>query len=288
MNHDLLSWRVFDGFELPVPRSVARAPSWTVFDGFERPARKVSWTLLEQFVHEGRAYAAHRCRAFPELLECWSSLLRDIDGDPCRATWSNFRPLRVDREEDWSDWLQHFIATSTTGRFAHELFGRAFSDAGSCARPHVIREDVTEDRRADVVIQWIGGAHTQVEVKVGDQSFSKTAETAAKLELKYPGTEWSHYILLPVEDVEHWDALDKPDSPAIHSITWDDVAIALRRSLRRREEPRSWLVWAHGFCGLVEQKLLGHPCAEDAVHSLSKMERRMHQISIMKRGLEDV
>jgi hypothetical protein len=147
---------------------------------------------------------------------------------------------------------------------------------------------VIEDRRADLVIMWTNTSRTHVELKVGDRNFEKTVETASKLEQKYPSPHWSHYILLPVEDVPHWDAIDHPESPRIHVLTWDDVAASLRRSLRREDETHQWRVWAHGFCGLVEQKLLGHPQAGDNVTSLSMLGRRMHQISIMKRGLDDV
>jgi hypothetical protein len=263
--------------------------TWEAFDGFDRPRRAASWAVLTEFVHRGQRFAAERCQAFPGLLQQWDGHLEDLDGDPSRADWTAFRPLRADREEHWSDWLQHFIATSMSGAFSHQIFGRnSFAAAGECAQPRVLREDTAEARRADLVIQWRGALHTHLEVKVGDQSFAKTIETAESLERKYPRNAWTHYILLPLEDVARWSATSGTEESGIHVITWDDVATALRRSLRRHDESRHWLTWSHGFCGLVEQKLLGHPRATDRAESLGRMERRMRQMSIMERGLKDV
>src|SRR5690606_34208801 len=105
----------------------------------------------------------------------------------CDTDWSHFRPLRVDREEDWSDWLQHFIATSEHGHFARFALPRCgFGEASAWARPEVTREDATESRRADLVVRWRNGQRCHVEVKVGDQHLSKTVDTALELESKYP------------------------------------------------------------------------------------------------------
>lgn len=283
------SWSVFDEFRPPEVVTRSTTPSWSIFDGFERPRRRISWELVSQFVEHGHRFAAERCRAFPSLLWEWDAVLDDLEGDPCRGDWSHFRPLRTDREEDWSDWLQHFISTSSAGTFCFELFREAaFPSRSSCARPAVLREDVIDDRRADLVIVWASGCRTHVEVKVGDQSFAKTAETAAKLERKYGGAGWSHYILLPSHDVERWTAIDHPPDPVVRVVTWDDVAVALRRSMRSREEGRRWRMWAHGFCGLIEQRLLGHPRADTDIGSMMRMARRVHQIAIMRRGLDHV
>jgi hypothetical protein len=283
------TWSIFDGFEPPARQTSAARPTWSIFDGFERPRQRVSWRSLDGLVSRAQRYVEERCRDFPALLRRWDEQLAELEGDPSRSDWTTFRPLRTDREEDWSDWLQHFIGTSRSGHFSRELFSRSgFTEDAQCALPHVIREDVTEDRRADLVIQWSNGQHSQLEVKVGDQAFSKTSETASRLEHKYPAAKWTHYILLPAEDLETWQKLPHAEAPLVHVFTWDDVAVALRRSLRRCAESRRWLTWAHGFCGLIEQKLLRHPPATQEEISFSMLERRAHQISIMKKGLEDV
>jgi hypothetical protein len=283
------TWSIFDGFEPPARRTSAARPTWSVFDGFERPRQRVSWRSLDELVSRAQRYVAERCRAFPALLRRWDEMLADFEGDPSRSDWTTFRPLRTDREEDWSDWLQHFIGTSRTGHFSQEIFSHSgFTDSAQYASPHVVREDVSEDRRADLVVQWSKDHHSQLEVKVGDQAFSKTSETASKLEHKYLAAKWTHYILLPIEDLESWQRLAHTEAPIVHAFTWDDVAVALRRSLRRQTESRRWLTWAHGFCGLIEQKLLGHPLATQEEVSFRMLERRAHQISIMAKGLEDV
>lgn len=281
------TWSIFDGFRPPRPQPVRRQASWTVFDGFECPRHVASWTLLDNFMRQGRRFVEERCRAFPELLERWSTLLHDLEGDPSLVDWSHFRPLRFGREEDWSDWLQHFLATSVSGIFAYQLFGaNRFAAAACCTQPGVRREDVVGDRRADLIIDWADRSHTHVEVKVGDRAFAKTAETASNLERKYPGT-WTHYLLLPVEDLKHWNAMDSTETPVIHTITWDDVVVALRRSLRCRTEAPRWRWWAHGFCGIIEHRIVGHPKAGDVGASLRDLAGRLRQISIMKRGLDD-
>jgi len=252
------------------------------------PPKVATWAALEEFVARAHAFAAERCALFPEVLARCDAVFCDHDGDPSRSNWSHFRPLRVDREEDWSDWLQHFIATSTTGHFSHQLFSRLAAPSGGFGVPEVLREDTVDDRRADLVIRWQDSTRTHVEVKVGDRSFAKTVETASSLEKKYPAKQWSHFILLPSEDVRRWDAVDRPQSSIIQVLTWDDVAVSLRRTLRRKSESRLWRVWAHGFCGLVEQSLLGHPLADSKKTSLNELARRVNQISVMQRGLEDV
>lgn len=243
--------------------------------------------VLDDFMSLGRRFADDRCRAFPALLERWNTLLRDLDGDPSQVDWAHFRPLRFGREEDWSDWLQHFLATSESGVFAYQLFGaNRFAEAACCARPRVLREEVIDDRRADLVIEWKGKNYTHVEVKVGDRAFAKTAETASKLERRYPGS-WTHYILLPLEDLKLWHAVSSAETPVIHTITWDDVVVAFRRSLRCCTEASRWRWWAHGFCGIVEHQMVGLPGTGEVGGSLRDLAGRLRQIMIMKRGLDD-
>lgn len=262
--------------------------TWSIFDGFEAPVRKTTWSSLSELIELGQAHARHECAALPDLLAAWDAQLEYLDGDPSRFDWHTFRPLRTDREEHWSDWLHHFLSTSRTGHLGHQLFSHSgFKSIKECASPTVTREEVSEDRRADLAIQWNNGEYSQLEVKVGDLNFKKTHDTALRLQAKYQEHRWTHYLLLPREDERHWDPVDDPALPAVHVVTWDDVAIALRRSLRLRLESHHWLAWAYGFCGLIEQKLIGLPLAMAPLDSVSDVARRVRQISIMKRGLEN-
>jgi len=281
VQHD---WALFDSFRLP-GRPAPLPPRCSVFDGFERPQRSKSWQGIQMLVDLARAYATEKLRDLPGLLDRWDKKLEELGGDPSKTDWSGFRPLRLECEGDWSDWLQHFIKTSETGAFSEQLLSRVgLAHTIAYASPKVDREHVAQDRRADLVIKWADGSLTSVEVKVGDQGFAKTADTAAKLERKHPGS-WTHYLLLPSTDLGRWKEIELPAQPPIHFITWDEVALALRRSLWRREESPLWRAWAHGFCGLVEQKMLGIPTGIDRTDSLSTMERRLHQISIMEKGI---
>ena len=260
--------------------------SWTIFDGFVALKRELSWASLSPFIETGQAFARQHCSELPDLVRTWNEHLEALGGDPSTYDWTTFRPLALDHETDWSDWLHHFFAKSTTGQFAFELFGRSrFESAKQCALPSVKCEDVSEDRRADLVIAWVHGDYTQLEVKVGDLGLEKTYDTAHKLEQKY-GACWTHYLLVPWEDEHWWHSLEHQDRITVHLITWDDVAVALRRCLRLGAEDRRWLAWACGFCGLVEQKLIGLPLST-APLDICNISRHVRQIAIMKKGLED-
>jgi len=263
--------------------------TWAIFDGFEAPIRKLTWSPLTDLIELGQAHAHRQCAELPDLLAEWNRQLAYLDGDPSHLDWQAFRPLRTAREEHWSDWLHHFLSTSGTGHLAHQLFTHSgFEGTKECMSPTVTREEVSEDRRADLVIEWNKSKYSQLEVKVGDLNFEKTYDTALRLQQKYPGpARWTHYLLVPREDEGQWHPVDDPALPTVHIVTWDDVAIALRRSLRLRLESHHWLAWAYGFCGLIEQKLLGLPRTAASLVSVSDMARRVRQISIMKRGLED-
>lgn len=275
------------------------ARSWSIFDGFEAPRPAIAWSGLIELIELGQAAARAQCAELPELLARWHATLEPLGGEPSCSDWRDFRPLRTDREEQWSDWLHHFIRTSTTGGFAHQLLPHnELERPASYAKPTVHREEVIEDRRADLVIEWDNNgrnARCDIEVKVGDRALEKTYDTAWKLQQREPALRWTHYILLPREDESRWRAVEPAHGLTVHMLTWDDVAIALRRELRLGREPLSWRAWAHGFCGLIEQKLLGLPQspanlqsrAEVDLGSVGDTARRVRQISILKGGLED-
>jgi len=213
-------------------------------------------------------------------LAIWDGLLADLGGDPSFKDWRSFRPLRLTREEDWSDWLAHLIQSSATGYFAHHLLGSAAARAAPAmsptetrmfvAPPRCDREVDTEDgRRADIVIRWAGddSRWTHIEVKVGDEQFAKTYDTARKLRAKLaPAGAWTDFILIPQHSNLTWleckdDIEGKSDQCpiAVCTLTWGHVASSLRASLIAKGENFPWRVWAYSFCGAVEQVLLGVP-----------------------------
>lgn len=186
----------------------------------------------------------------------WNRIVATLGGDPGGEDWLRFRPLRTDREEDWSDWLAYLLETSRTGVLAHALFGPEDAQAVELAEPRVEREVRIADRRADLVVHFRPSGssprrHVSVEVKVGDRSFAKTEDTAHKLQGDEP--DWRHFILIPPRHVELWRETAADD---ITPFTWEDVAVALRDGLRSDREALRWQVWAHAFCGAVEQRQL--------------------------------
>ena len=61
-------------------------------------------------------------------------------------------------------------------------------------------------------------------------------------------------------DVSEWDDVKKHldgRADAIATLTWTDVAKALRLSILESNELLPWRVWATTFLGAVEQRLLG-------------------------------
>jgi hypothetical protein len=196
------------------------------------------------------------------LLAEWDALLRDAGEDPSRRDWNGFRPLRLDREERWSDWLAHLLETAHTPVLAARLFGR--DGQGRYKAPTVYRERGAGLGRADLVVRWHDGHRSHIEVKIRDPNLTKTFKMCAWLQHHIGGAKWSHFILLPEKRFEEWEQLAKrPRRPHLRHIEvqligWRDVAVALRQALLHENDP-SWRVWACSFCGSVEQKILGHP-----------------------------
>jgi hypothetical protein len=201
---------------------------------------------------------------FGRLLADWDSKLESLGGDPCREDWANFRPLRLTREEAWSDWLAHLLEKEGAD-LAQRLFRR---DGGQAGVEHCRREVPTENCRADLVVEWKDRQHvTHLEVKLEDRDYEKTFRCAPELEEHYrkdrKGSEnlsWTDFILLPEERVGDWRtvAAEHKDERRIDSLTWTDVAIELRRALWQGHGDARWRAWASGFCGAIEQRLLGH------------------------------
>ena len=152
--------------------------------------------------------------------------------------WSKFRPLRRDREEDWSDWLAWLLETSRNNPefSADSLFAQQMScQVESFISPCVDREVCVEGRRADIVVTWKTAQKTHIEVKIWDQSFDKTFETAQKLHTKAPESDWYDFILIPSESEEAWDEVariySQDQTVKVTVIFWDDVVRGLRRCL---------------------------------------------------------
>jgi hypothetical protein len=218
-------------------------------------------------VRELRASAQQALRPYKErykrLESKWKLKLAPLCGDHYCTDWERFRPLRLSREEDWSDWLAWLLETSTTGVLAETLFGSGTNcDSSSFRSPKktVWREVPTtnRERRADIIAKWSECFITHIEVKVGDQNFEKTFDTCPLLRTKLQGkAQWLDAILIPEESRAAWKSVaEKHRGEDVREILWTDVAHGLRKCLWRGLEPAFWQAWAWSFCCAIEARIL--------------------------------
>jgi hypothetical protein len=236
---------------------------WSIFDSFRRPvlpARQCTWADVGSWQETLEAGLKVRRADLAESRQEWDYALRDLDlGVPSAIDRTSFRLLRLEREEDWSDWLAQLIEDSKTGSFCESLFGGTRADPFAVERVH--REvSCYEGWRADIIVAWKDASYTDVEVKVGDPNLDKTLDTAMAIERRFHGhRRRGDFILLLPEQRDDWDQkcrLTPRLGKQISVLTWIDVARAFRFALRDGGESPAWRVWAHAYCGAIEQKLL--------------------------------
>lgn len=209
-------------------------PKWSAIDGWRAPASHVGWAAADAWSISFRKVGEVSAAALAQLVERWDERLKDVGGDPSHEDWAAFRPLRLSREEDWSDWLGHLIEHSRSGRFVERLFTSDVREPGAWMAERAEREVCAEGYRADLVVRFRAGDWAHVEVKVGDLSLSKTAATGAALMRRIGGRCRGEFLLLPEADVPHWDAdagVAPEERARIGVITWEQLARALRVSL---------------------------------------------------------
>ncbi len=242
-----------------------RRPSWRVFDGWGsvvpgEAELQLSWAGTAKWLASVGQLAQAEAAALRPLLRPWDVALEDIGGDPSGERWDAFRPLRLSREEDWSDWLGWLLQTQPGAGVARRLFG-ASKKAGVLQE---LRREVPVaggDQRADLVLLWRHRAASQVEVKLWDTSFGKSTATAkaceAAFRLRRP---WCHYVLLPDEMEEDWRK--SAGTEGIDVVTWTTLVVELRRALLEPRLQGQWRVFARAYCGAIEQRILGVPSWE--------------------------
>lgn len=257
--------------------SARKTSSWTVFDAWTRPIREAappSWQSLENWGRLASSAADAEESAVSALLQAWDQKLSDLGGDPSWRPWRRFRPLRLSREEAWSDWMAHLAEDPSSSGFAYNLFPPVETIAGAVPKSH--REVVLDGgtRRADLILEWAPRSFTSVELKVWDLALGKTFETAQLCEEWRPGSRWRHYVLLPQDSFEAWEEeLKRGGRQMVHARSWDEVAIALRRSLWGHRGSATYLAFALAYCGAIEQRILGLGKVGDAVASAAERLR---------------
>lgn len=241
-------WQIFDVMLDLVPEeTIQKTADWLVFESLFETADRLN-AQLESMIDD--------------KLVIWNNRLRDFGGDPSLMDWTKFRPLRLDREEDWSDWLAFLISSSDSGCFAYTLFRfEGFSVSDYVRPPTVHREPVAGDCRGDVLVRWGDGRYTNIEIKIGDPGLEKTYYTARKLRERHleEDTDWLDVIILMKSQVSDWQRIEEEHDEAVHAITWEEVALSLRTSLLNSEETLTWKAWAYAYLGAVEETLLRYP-----------------------------
>lgn len=252
-----MDWSFVEVFKAPVSTSVAKTrqvsemPDWDSADEISVALQKAAAQI------QGR---------LENTLARWDTKLVQLGGDPQRHEWQHFRPLRLRREEDWSDWLAHLLATSKSGQLGYKLF-REIVDSkrqSDFSRPEVEREVVVRNRRADIVLVTGDRVGIHVEVKIWDLQFEKTGETSALADNFVskrgpPVTVWHNVLLVP-EDPKEGVVLDEHHTGVeIKPMVWARVASSIRAVLAGADsdaEEISWRVWAWSFVGCIEQNIL--------------------------------
>jgi len=265
-------WRTFNGWNPPL-RNEGPFPDWNLFNGFEE---KYSIMIEKKY------------KVLDELIAKWNKILPELGGDPLNQDWMEFRPLRLTREEDWSDWLSHLIQTSSTGFFSKMVFfGLDQYDDNTISPVKVEREVSRGGYRADIVISWDDGSYSHMEIKIGDENLIKTYATGMEIMGSYPAgpDRWTHHILLLPDQLEHWRSLENIEDNKIHIdvLTWNDICISLRKALLT-DEPMVWKVWAYSFLGAIEQKLLGFDIERIRGRDIFNID---DLITILRGGLKD-
>lgn len=250
--------------------------SWSFLDEFSwsAPERLVpSWDNALPLIKAAHSRQVHDVDRLRRWLSVSDGRLIALGGDPLREYWASFRPLRLSREEDWSDWLGHLILTSSTGVFWYAALRRRFSPP-ILARPRQVHREwsLADGYRADLAIGLRNGEWIHVEVKVGDPDLKKIVGTSRAMRSLLCTSAVHDVLLLPsdhrflwnlvVEDLQKTASLDD-DSRSLASgvivVDWHDMARGLRSALHEPGETLTWRVLARVFCGAVEQSLIGLP-----------------------------
>jgi hypothetical protein len=242
--------------------NLTQMPDWSIFNGFVPPHQVRSWTVADAWAAEIETLLGAERAVVLRGRQQSDTLLRDLGGDPSARDWTAFRLLRREREEDWSDWLAQLIEDSVTGHFAWSWLGQLERRAQHAYLADTVHREVShEGCRADLVIEWLDDTYTHIEVKVGDPNLAKTRETSQKMAMRFGGhRRRSDVVLLLTSQRDAWAHAcgnDAEMGKRVQLRCWSDVARALRCALPASiQEQTGWRMWAHAFCGAIEQDLM--------------------------------
>lgn len=249
--------------------------SWQIFDNWDynKILKQLNWNTFSELTPFYKKMNEYQLKEYHGILTIWNNKLIDFGNDPTNYDWSDFRPLRIKREEDWSSWLAFLIQHSETGIFAREILKNKEFEYLDYISPIIKleNEDYLRNYRADMIIKWKNKHYSHIEVKVRDRNLKKTFKTSEQLQKthKIANNKWANFIILLPSQLIAWDSEIDDDKTGviIKSITWDKISIALRKSLIADENIK-WKTWAYSIIGAIEQKLLGFKGFENS-HSTS-------------------
>jgi len=208
----------------------------------------------------------------------WEQSNVSFDADPLVADWTESNPqagpLRTNQEENWSQWLAHLIRDSSGG-YTTDMFNLQFNTVPTRVRcERAYHDEDLHDRRVDILAEFESRGVT-IEVKIGDEHYQKTPQTAYLTEKHHQrNLDWAHYLLLPhsKQDVIQQVFGDQMSDPESHRPTitatgsnacditviyWEDVAQTLRRTLLSdTEQSAHWNASAYLFTTLIEEQIL--------------------------------
>lgn len=234
-----------------------------------------SWSELdswwEVYAEAGHETAKEIASLLGKSNEVWRQSAAPFDTDPlASAITRNQGPLLPSNEEGWSDWLAKLLRSSAP--LVTELFDVPKDEAPE----NVIREDQLSNdeggfRRPDLLL-FHANRGISIEVKLGDEHYRKTEETARLAEHQYDDYEWHHTLLLPRRKKNRLKTIVDPEVSSkadgqpqvewenpgpITVLYWRDVTAAIRTLLRRGDAVDDhWAANAYLFCAAAEQRIM--------------------------------
>ena len=246
-----------------------------MFNG-EQSARE--WEELDAWWNAYGAIGNEAARKISDLIveanEKWAASDAPFNTDPLAVDLTREQalrgPLHPRNEVEWSRWLAQLIRPSAA--LVAELFGMVADQPPR----EVVREiQLTGQdgalRRPDILLCYADRG-ISVEVKLDDENYRKTPDTAKLVERHYSDREWTHVLLLPKSKKGRLDSIVSPslttkrdgstrigwDDPGpVGVLYWCDVTSALRSLLLRGSIPDDhWAANAYLFCAVAEQRIM--------------------------------
>ncbi len=242
-------------------------PQWDVVDAW--------W---DSYVREQERGLLELRDRLNQLNQAWEQSDCTFDCDPLTVDWMETipldGPLRTNQEENWSQWLAHLLRDSV-GAYSSELFGSQFEMMPNHVRcERAYHDEELHDRRVDILAEF-GDKGMTIEVKIGDEHYGKTPQTAYLTEKHHErDLDWRHYLLLPgskkdaLQDTfgdrlreENGRTIITPtvsEEQHVSVIYWSEVAQAVRSTLLTDAESSThWIASAYLFTTLIEEQILG-------------------------------